>query len=321
MSDCPGMSVWVDTDFGFDDLWALLLLRSAGISIAGVSLVAGNCPLPQVAKNAVAASVAFDFKWPTYAGADKPLYRKQETAKRILGELGMQTRGLTLPYSAATAEFSDGDSFRDHQHDATEALYKWLAEPGPHHIIALGPLSNIARLLQTHPTAASLINRLVWLGGSQGRGNHSEWAEFNALADPDSAALVIEHGVPLTMIELELCRRVTFDEDDIPALSGPNRELLHDLLGGYLDIALSRGRLGMSIYDPLAALALIKPDLYEFHTGSLQVHTKEDSHYGQTLVSLDSHQSSSVLTGKFEVASGINVEAAKSCCLSALIAA
>ena len=44
--------VWVDTDMGFDDLWALLLLRHLGVDPQGVSLVAGNVPLPQVIRNA-----------------------------------------------------------------------------------------------------------------------------------------------------------------------------------------------------------------------------------------------------------------------------
>ena len=88
------MGVWVDTDFGFDDLWALLLLKHLDITVDGVSLVAGNVPLVQVIRNADAAMRAFNFTWPVYAGADRPLQREPETAERILGPYGMQTLSL-----------------------------------------------------------------------------------------------------------------------------------------------------------------------------------------------------------------------------------
>ncbi len=52
------MRLWVDTDYGFDDLWALLLLRRHGATVEGISLVAGNTPLPQVIANALGAARA-----------------------------------------------------------------------------------------------------------------------------------------------------------------------------------------------------------------------------------------------------------------------
>ena len=79
------MRIWVDTDFGFDDLWAMLLLQYAGVDVDGVSLVAGNTPLPQVSRNAEAAKRTFGFQWPVFLGAAKPLHREQETAEHILG--------------------------------------------------------------------------------------------------------------------------------------------------------------------------------------------------------------------------------------------
>ena len=94
------MRVWVDTDFGFDDLWALLLLDHLKITVEGVSLVAGNTPLPQVIKNTNASLSAFGFNWPAFKGAAKPLQREPETAERILGQFGMCSRGLYLPYHA-----------------------------------------------------------------------------------------------------------------------------------------------------------------------------------------------------------------------------
>ena len=76
------MGLWVDTDFGFDDLWALLVLEAGGIDIDGVSLVAGNSQLEQVCKNAFGAFHHFGFASPIYKGAEGPLLRPLETAER-----------------------------------------------------------------------------------------------------------------------------------------------------------------------------------------------------------------------------------------------
>ena len=42
------MGVWIDTDMGFDDIAAVLVVLHAGEDIDGVSLVFGNTPLDQV---------------------------------------------------------------------------------------------------------------------------------------------------------------------------------------------------------------------------------------------------------------------------------
>ncbi len=262
--------IWVDTDFGFDDLWALLLLRAHGCKIAGLSLVAGNASLPQVAENARRAKAAYRFDWPVWQGAARPLVRQPETAERVLGPTGMRTRGASLP-STPNAMPDPG---------AVQALRAWLFcdDGASRTVLALGPLTNIALLLQQAPEAARRFKRLVWMGGSSGPGNHTPFAEFNAVADAEALALLAGHDVALDVVDLMFCRQVTFGEDDMPNTD----QLTGDLLGGYLDIALERGRSSMAIYDPLAALALASPDTMSFASCELAVSTADDETYGAT---------------------------------------
>lgn len=267
------MNLWVDTDFGFDDLWALLLLRRYGATVDGISLVAGNTPLPQVIANAQGAALAYGIDAPLHAGAAAPLVRAAETAERVLGTTGMTTRGRTLPTSDAPAPPAD----------AVSALAAWLMQGGARKVLALGPLTNIARLIQCHPAAAARITRLVWMGGSNGPGNHSPLAEFNALADPEATAVVANARLPLDVIDLMICRQATFGPDDIPHTDPLSR----DLLGGYLDIALRRGRPGMAIYDPVAALAMVRPAAFAFARQHMTVSTTPDASYGATTFTAD----------------------------------
>ncbi|MGP9791764.1 nucleoside hydrolase [Roseinatronobacter sp. NSM] len=264
------MTVWVDTDLGFDDLWALLILQRAGAPLAGISLVAGNAELPQVISNAQGAVHAYGLDAPLYCGAKRPLLRMQETAARILGADGMQTRGRRLPVGDVPLS----------PLPAVDALAAWLqGTQAPRQVLALGPLTNLAHLVQRHPDAAARITRLVWMGGSNGPGNHSPAAEFNALADPEALACVLDAQLPLQVVDLMACRTVTFGPQDMPATD----PLTRDLLGGYLDIGLSRGRGHMAIYDPVAALALLHPALFGFQRVRMDVSTTPDASYGATM--------------------------------------
>ena len=120
------------------------------------------------------------------------------------------------------------------------------------------------------------------MGGSNGPGNHTKAAEFNAYADPEAAKIVAEAGIPMDVIDLAVCRTVTYGEEDLPPAARMIDQLTADLLGGYLDIALRRGRSSMAIYDPLAALAMIAPDQFEFAPVSMSVSVEKDGSYGAT---------------------------------------
>jgi len=263
------MGIWVDTDMGFDDLWACLILQSYKLSVDGVSLVSGNAPIEQVIRNALAAEQVYRFGWPYFQGASQPLVRDRQSAERILGTRGMQSRGEFLPEVAG-----------NNLPAATTALLSWLSTPQPQHIVlALGPLTNLATLVAQHPDRFSLITRIVWMGGSCGPGNHSAHAEFNAIVDAEAVASIIRSGVRLQVVDLQICRQVTISEKDIPT---PLTPLLADLLGGYLDIALKRGRTSMALYDPLAALSLANPASLVFEPHRMSIETRNTTTYGMT---------------------------------------
>jgi inosine-uridine nucleoside N-ribohydrolase len=277
---------WVDTDLGFDDLWALLVLRRLGAHVAGISLVAGNAPLSQVVSNALGARKAYGFDVPIYAGADRPLVRAPETAEHILGLRGMLTRGLHLPDGGALAETDD----------AHTALQNWLrsAQQGERRdILAIGPLTNIALLIKDAPDLVQNITRIIWMGGSDGAGNHSPLAEFNALADPEAAAIVANVGLALDVVDLMFCRKVTFDANQLPNCDA----LTCDLLGGYLDIALTRGRSKMAVYDPAAALVAGQQDAFTYRHCDMRVSTTDDATYGKTTFTQNSNGSTRLVVG------------------------
>ncbi|SJZ69022.1 nucleoside hydrolase [Consotaella salsifontis] len=299
------MGVWIDTDMGFDDIAAILVVEAGGEAIDGVSLVFGNSELTQVCANAAGAQALFGWRFPIHAGRESAVLGAVETAARILGQTGIPTAERTLPVVAT--EFTD---------DAFEALCRWLSSEGEHRILALGPLTNIAALALARPDLAARITHLTWMGGGLTRGNHTASAEFNALADPEALAIVLAAAIPFTMVDLDFCRKVLAYPDDVAAIragGGAAAETLADLLAGFIDIATSRGRAGMSLYDAVAAFAFTRPDEVEFREARIEVELAGALTRGRTVVDA---RPGARFNARF--AAGLDADAARSAILGAL---
>ena len=272
------MGVWIDTDMGFDDIAAILVVAHRAIEIDGVSLVFGNAPLPQVIANAGGAATAFGWRFPIHVGRNRAVLGRAETAQHVLGETGIRTTGEALP----RAELAAAD-------DAFTALAAWLAHDGPHRVLALGPLPNIAALALARPDLAARIDELTWMGGGVTSGNHTASAEFNAFADPEALAIVLAHGLPLRIVDLDICRRVIATPEDIlpiRAAGGRNAGLVADMLAGYIEIGTARGRPGMAIYDPTAAVAFVEPATVGLRQARIDVELAGTLTRGRTVVDI-----------------------------------
>ncbi|CAN7606407.1 nucleoside hydrolase [Ensifer adhaerens] len=302
------MGIWIDTDMGFDDIAAVLVVLHANETIDGISLVFGNTPLEQVKRNAASAAMAFGWSFPIHEGRALPVLGKLETAERILGQTGMPTVGLTLP---AAPPLPTSDAFA--------ALCRWLEEAEePRRILALGPLTNLAALCLARPDLAAKITDLTWMGGGVTSGNHTASAEFNAFADPEALAIVLAHELTLRMVDLDLCRKVFAYPDDIApirATGGVNATLIADLLSGYVSIGTSRGRPGMAIYDPTAAVAFVNPGAISFRKARIDAELAGSLTRGRTVVEMrESHAAFNA-----EYATDVHAETARAQILGALM--
>jgi purine nucleosidase len=250
----PQRLLWIDTDAGFDDLVAIAIAADApDCTILGVSLVAGNAPLPAVIDNYARAAAFFGWRFPVFAGAAAPLASALQTAETVLGQGGLSTIGR--PFPAAASNLAAGD--------AVAAMRAALsAAPSPVTLLPLGPLTNIARLLADGAAVASNIAEIVLMGGSAGRGNHTAAAEFNIACDPEAAAQVFAAGLPIRMFGLDIgraCPVEKADADAVRQVGGERAAILADHFEAYLRIADPAGLKPMALYDPTAAAWLADP--------------------------------------------------------------
>lgn len=268
--------IWIDTDMGFDDILAVMIIAGHR-DISGISLVFGNAPLEQVRKNAAGARALLGWQMPMHTGAAQAILGETITPGHVLGPTGIPTRGARLPQCPPVPESP-----------AQAALCAWLESlDAPGEVLALGPLTNLAILVLSRPDLLTKIAKITWMGGGAGRGNQTPSAEFNAFADPEAVQIVLNSGVPLDIVDLELCRQVLIGPDDLRPLEASGTEngrVLADLCGAYVDIALERGREKMAVYDPCAAATLVIPEAFTFAPGFVAVELAGTHTRGRTVL-------------------------------------
>ncbi|SNT37224.1 purine nucleosidase/pyrimidine-specific ribonucleoside hydrolase [Asanoa hainanensis] len=204
-------NVIVDCDPGHDDALALLLaVGDPRLRVLGVTTVAGNQTLDKTTRNALRMlALAGVDGVPVAAGCDRPLVGDLSVAEYIHGVSGLDGPDLDLPVA---------DVAGVHAVELMRRLITESAEPVT--LIALGPLTNVALLLRRHPEVAPGVRRIVFMGGSTGRGNTTPYGEFNIVTDPEAADIVLRSGLPTTMIGLNVTHQALATERVIADFRG-----------------------------------------------------------------------------------------------------
>ncbi|MBB6171143.1 purine nucleosidase/pyrimidine-specific ribonucleoside hydrolase [Nocardiopsis mwathae] len=268
MERTPRTPVAIDCDPGVDDAVALLLaFASPEVEVRGVTTVAGNVSLADVERNAARvldlADVPEDV--PLVSGLDGPIARRRHLRDEpVHGEGGLG--GIDLPGSAR----------RRHPAHAVDWLAaQALAAPGELTLIAVGPLSNVAMLLRRHPEAGAALREIVVMGGAAFvQGNITPAAEFNFYCDPEAARCVLESGLPVRIVGLDVTRAALFPltaAEELSALPGA-AGVAGRLLGVYTRrVIAASGAAGSPVHDALAVAAVTHPDLIGWESGSATV--------------------------------------------------
>lgn len=272
--------IWLDTDPGFDDWMAWALLEGhPQMNLLGVSVVAGNAPLPQTLANALSIRAFHGWRTPVHAGADRPLAQPVVTAQDVLGSKALATVGRVIPDTPAHA---------DSQQGVQALIDAVLARPGAVTLVAIGPLTNIAHAFTMAPQLPGLLKELVVMGGSIDRGNTTAVAEFNIHADPEAAQIVLGHPdrPPIQLFGLHLCRQVLVGTEHVQhlrALGTERAEVFADHLQAYVNIAARRNASHMAVYDPTPIAWMLAPHLFEMQDARVDVELQGQLTRGMTV--------------------------------------
>jgi purine nucleosidase/pyrimidine-specific ribonucleoside hydrolase len=154
-------------------------------------------------------------------------------------------------------------------------------------IIAIGPLTNLARAVRLDRKALAGVGRIVIMGGAaQMPGNATPAAEFNIHCDPEAAAVVMGCGAPITMVGLDVTRRALLPSSSLKG-GGSFCLALRDLVRPYAAFSRKhRGVDGVILHDPLAVAAAIDPGLLGCRSREVVVECGKGPARGMTVVDL-----------------------------------
>ena len=271
----------IDCDPGIDDSLAIMLaLTSPEIEVLGITIVCGNSPVEMGFENAKKILKQMNrLDVPVYMGEPRPLKRDYVNALDTHGADGL------------------GESFLpeipgyQQEIGAVDFLSKALIKEKVS-VIALGPMTNLARLIQKDPEAFDQIEELVSMGGSfKSHGNCSPVAEYNYWCDPDAAALVYDtlhqNGKMIHMIGLDVTRKIVLTPtllEYICRLNKETGEFIRKITKFYFDFHWEWEHIiGCVINDPLAVAYFLDPDICQGFDSYVQIETEGIS-LGQSVV-------------------------------------
>lgn len=251
------MKLWIDTDAGVDDATAILIaLNTPGVEIVGISCVGGNAHLENVIRNVNRTLKVYgNESIPIYGGCTRALIQELMVIPEIHGHDGLG--------DIDDSKFGTNTPQRLESEHAVTALIKAADSVEGLHLLALAPLTNIAIAFRMNPVAMNKIEKIIIMGGAEdGKGNTSEWAEFNFRCDPESAKIVFDtypaHKTVMASWTLTVHHELRGEEkDDIAGREGTLIEkFLHDTWKAVLDF--TQGVLMLS--DPLAGYVACYPE-------------------------------------------------------------
>ncbi len=274
------LPIILDCDPGHDDAIALVLaLASPELEVKAVTSSAGNQTPDKTLRNVLRMLTLLKRSdIPVAGGAVKPLMRDLIIADNVHGETGLDGPALPEP------------GFAPQNCTAVELMANVLREsPEPVTLVATGPQTNVALLLNSHPELHAKIARIVIMGGAMGLGNWTPAAEFNIYVDPEAAEIVFQSGIPVVMAGLDVTHRAQIMADDIErfrAINNPVARTVAELLDFFMEYHKTEkwGFQGAPLHDPCTIAWLLKPEIFTTARRWVGVETQGKYTQGMTVV-------------------------------------
>ncbi|XP_034407553.1 inosine-uridine preferring nucleoside hydrolase-like [Cyclopterus lumpus] len=176
----------LDLDTGVDDAQAIMVaIADPDVEILGITCCHGNTPLENVLKNTLRVlKVCKRLDIPVYRGCSTSLLGREQHAGDYHGKDGL---GDVPDEDAPGLELLQ-------KRKAAQALVKMVKEnAGEVTLVATAPLTNLAVAVQLDPSLPKKLKALYIMGGNtESRGNTTVCGEFNFVADPEAAYIVLD---------------------------------------------------------------------------------------------------------------------------------
>jgi purine nucleosidase len=251
---CP---VLLDTDVGtdVDDAIAIaLILASPEIDLSAVTIVSGDTQLRgRIARKLL--TLGGRHHVPVAAGVSEPILHQRNFL--WLGHEGQHIVEPDEKLPLADAH-------------AVDLLIDVVLRDRPH-VVAIGPLSNLAVAIMKEPTVVRSVTQLTVMGGLLRRDPDMSLQDYNLGSDAEAAVVVLNAGIPTTMVPVDTTCKVFLTGADLARLRGTRSRLVRTLCAA-IDVWAPIQRALSSfqpdavafLHDPLTVTALIDRSLITF---------------------------------------------------------
>ena len=245
------MKVILDTDIGSDadDAMALVQILASRAEVLGITTAYGPTDFRgRIAKhylNLIGIEVQ------VFAGEEKPLSGKEVWLSGREGRVLPNLDELKISERPAV-DFLE-ETLRNSEEKVT--------------ILAIAPLTNIAMLLERAPELSMKIDQLFVMGGNFG----SEAPEHNFASDSIAAAIVMAADIDITVVGLDATTQLKLFRSHIDqiAVAGQTGRTLASEIFDWWDYWKETWSVP---HDPIAIVALLNPDLFQFSpNGSVEI--------------------------------------------------
>jgi purine nucleosidase len=176
-------------------------------------------------------------------------------------------------------------------------------------IIMTGPCSNLVKAIKKSPLIKEKIKKIVWMAGAfRTSGNvqtyqHDGTAEWNVYWDPESSKDLMEMGLPLICIPLDVTNKVPVTRAFLSTLAHQSNFRLSDLAGQFWALTIDTipsYHYTYFMWDILATSYLAISE--EFTVEKVKVNvSNRPPNAGQTIIGIEGHE--------ITIATDVNIEA------------
>lgn len=288
-------------DPGIDGAFAIALaLHDPNLNLLGIAATAGNVRSEQATRNVHIVVGHIDPpRWPRLGAALPVEYQDEGT--RLHGPTGLGNTDFPCaqPHNVHPSDKIIIDLVRQYPREVT--------------VVALGPLTVLARAFDRDPELPALIQRVICVGGAWHEpGNATAVAEFHFHCDPEAARQVLRSEIPLTLIPLDINRKVLFsprDLLDLPAPESRTCQFLRKIVPfGIGSTSSLYGIEGFHLKDVLGIVAVSMPAALTTRPVAADVETRGELTRGMSVIDARTWQKP---TPNVDLAIGVDVDAVR----------
>ena len=264
------IKVLYDTDIGsdIDDAVALAyLLAQPRCDLLGITTVSGQPIERAKLASAICKTV----------GVDIPIIPGH------YDRLDGPTRQPDVPQKSVLPNWEHDTLFSDQ--GAVEFMAEIIRDnPNEVAILAVGPMTNVARLFIEHPDTVLLLRSLDMMIGRFSNSTDLPVSEWNAHCDPAAADIVYSTDAPgHTSLGLDVTHQVVMDSEQV------KKHFQHPILKPVYEMSevWFSARDELRFHDPLAAVTLFDESICEYEQGIATVNRTNDRADGETIWSPD----------------------------------